>query len=81
MEKRMQTMTMTEEETEPLDLSKLKWRRPLHTHETLTQITMTPWKALCGAILYDIIPQGERAGHPICAECRRIYDEIANGNS
>jgi hypothetical protein len=74
----MQTMTEVEQDTETLDVSKLTWQRPTHIHETMTgPPTMTPWKALCGAVLYDIIPQNDLNSHKPCDECVHIFLELA----
>jgi hypothetical protein len=62
-------------ETFTLDLEQLKWQRPLHIPEGgmgSAAPTMTPWKALCGAILYDHIHEGLHKGHPVCKECVRL---------
>lgn len=68
-------------DTETLDVTKLTWSRPLHMHETFTHVTVTPWKALCGAILYDIIPEAEFANHKRCEECALLYLSFPRENS
>jgi hypothetical protein len=70
----MQTMTAVEEDTETLDVTKLTWQRPTHLPENMTgPPTITPWKALCGAILYDIIHDVQR--HKPCEQCLKLYYE------
>ena len=73
-----QTMTEVEKDTETLDVSKLTWQRPTHIQESMMGPPMvTPWKALCGAILYDIIRGNELNRHKPCEECFRIYLDLA----
>jgi hypothetical protein len=70
---------MVEEETETLDVTKLTWRRPLHRPETNSPIRIVPWKALCGAILYDRLHK--EPGDNICERCEQLCWEMLRGNS
>ena len=73
-----QTMTEVDNDTETLDVTKLTWQRPTHINETLAGAPKTtPWKALCGAILYDIIPTNQCHNHQVCERCHEIFLDIA----
>lgn len=75
----MQTLTETVLDTETLDVTKLTWRRELHRPEDGSAF-FTPWKALCGRVLYDLLGPA-RKGDVVCSKCEQVYQELKRGNA